>query len=53
MGPMGPTGPMGPIGQPGLPGPPGPSGPSSVAYPQPMHTAPGGVKIFKRIKKQI
>lgn len=33
---------MGPIGQPGPPGPPG------QAYPQPMHTAPGGVKTLKK-----
>ncbi|VDM92372.1 unnamed protein product [Litomosoides sigmodontis] len=49
MGPMGPIGQPGSPGPPGLPGPPGPpglSGPPSIAYPQPMHTAPGGVHVY-------
>ncbi|KAL3998792.1 Collagenase NC10 and Endostatin family protein [Acanthocheilonema viteae] len=45
-GETGPVGAMGPIGQPGPPGPPGPGGPSSAAYPQPIHTAPGGVQVY-------
>ncbi|CAG9538816.1 unnamed protein product [Cercopithifilaria johnstoni] len=45
-GETGRMGPMGPIGHPGPPGPAGAGVPPPVSYPQPMHTAPGGVQVY-------